>query len=458
MIFQNLDSCGSPSPMPDEHLFPDWLNFDQYTSKLDQTLLKYFQDLFQNLDNSDKSNKAILSIWKTLIHNRRLLIPRHPDGLETMTQTYLWLTTSCIVLTAALLEAIEQYCQEGEGNHRVEQIKEHLQTLQECDRSSQHYRRACQYLRGHLEKLLNPTQQQAQAVVQTNLQPLIQTVHRLPRIALFQPGQPDLATSLTRWIKSYQVWRIRDLRIPDTDAPLSLNDPLSFDHSDGGERLDQIPDGAQRLWSAPTLDNLMNGDLIDELMRNQVSKQATFIEQYINSDPDGHLKANFPKGHENCHYQLLAQRLILKEPPDTIKAIAQQFGIEYTKLYSVITGKDRMSLYNLLPALLIDAYPQPEALQQAILDDFQQNLESCHVKNYPECHAQFLAVRRLKLFVVKPRSFAEIAAELQQNYGYNKLTAGQIETHWYKKCLHRIGQVIRGLSEQEEVKLSGGKS
>lgn len=444
--------------MPNEQFYPDWLDSDQYiTSEHDQKLLLYFQALFQHLDNAERRNNAILGIWKALLHHRRLLISKHPDGLETMTQTYLWLTASCIVLTASLIEATHQYCQQVNSD-RVEQIKKHLKEMQESDSASQDYRRACQYLRLHLEKLLDTSQPHEQAVDQPNLQPIIQVVRRVPRIALFQPGKPDLTTSLTRWIKGYQVWRIRDLRKPDADAPASLNTPLGFADPEAGERLDQIPNGAQNIWSAPSLDDLMKGNLIDELMHDQVQQQAAFIEQYINTDPDERLKANFPNGYRGCHYQLLAQRLYLKEPPDTIREIAEEFEIDYNKLYAVVAGKERMSLYNLLPALLIDAYFQPEALQKAIQADIHQVLRKCHVRNYPKCHAQFLAMHRLRLFTPMPRSFEDITAELKQNYGYNRLTAAQIEAHWHNRCLHRVGQLIQALNEQSEAKFFGGQS
>lgn len=158
-----------------------------------------------------------------------------------------------------------------------------------------------------------------------------------------------LGTAFVAWSEQN---RIEKLRTPVQMIAADLNPISEFDQPEKEDPLTLKPDGTQTLNSAPSLDELINGNLINQLMDTQKQQKAKLIEHYINTDPDGHLKANFPIGYPNCHYQLLAQRLILKEPPDRVQVIANEFGIRYSKLHEVVTGKDPMSLYNLILALL----------------------------------------------------------------------------------------------------------
>lgn len=145
----------------------------------------------------------------------------------------------------------------------------------------------------------------------------------------FQPRHPSLQQSLVNWINGYLKWRIVDLYGKDNQNVTSLDRPIR--NSDGDEitLLDLLPDS--------TLTNL-SLDLLDikilQLQEGERQRLGQRVKQAIIQDTQGTLSACHPRKYPNCHCQLLAQRLLLQEPPGKIADIARELDINNQTLYS----------------------------------------------------------------------------------------------------------------------------
>jgi hypothetical protein len=162
-------------------------------------------------------------------------------------------------------------------------------------------------------------------------------------IQTFEPTQASLTQSLTTWInlKLRLKYAVRELHSPDgsTTEPKtaktafkqqSQKQPLSLDAPVGTEGsssfVDQLPDpNPATLWE---LEEAIQ-QAQEQQQRTQIGTQLT---HYINTDPENRLKTCHPQAHPDCHCQMLSQRLLLKQPPDRLAAIAREFNINYHTL------------------------------------------------------------------------------------------------------------------------------
>jgi hypothetical protein len=164
-------------------------------------------------------------------------------------------------------------------------------------------------------------------------------------IKTFQPQSPSLEKSLTNWInlKLRLTYEVRELHAPPRSRaqgppksakadflrqaqkpPLSLDAPVGIEGSPSFG--DYLPaDGPCTL-----------SDLEDAIRREQEQQTAQRIglqiQRYIETDPDEKLRQCHPQAYPDCHCQMLSLRLLLKQPPDRMVAIAREFNINYHTL------------------------------------------------------------------------------------------------------------------------------
>ncbi|MEG3929541.1 hypothetical protein [Microcoleus sp. D3_18a_C4] len=72
---------------------------------------------------------------------------------------------------------------------------------------------------------------------------------------------------------------------------------------------------------------------IEQLIEQEQSKNKQRIGrklwQYIEDDPDGKLRNSYPDNKPEANCQVLARRLLLKDPPDKFSVIAKELNINY---------------------------------------------------------------------------------------------------------------------------------
>ncbi|MEC4802862.1 MAG: hypothetical protein SAJ12_11885 [Jaaginema sp. PMC 1079.18] len=164
-------------------------------------------------------------------------------------------------------------------------------------------------------------------------------LHLVTEIHDFVPQHPSLVQSLTAWINGklrlkyrvrelYNSERDRLLKTPQAEfraqsrkAPLSLDKPIANTGNETfGDRL-AVPS----LW-----------EVREQLERDRLSQKHNRIgrqlQAYIAQDPEGKLQQCHPGQYPDCHCQILSQRLLLKNPPDKLAQIAQDFKINYHTL------------------------------------------------------------------------------------------------------------------------------
>ena len=148
-------------------------------------------------------------------------------------------------------------------------------------------------------------------------------------IESFSPSNNSISQSLIKWINGYLYWRIKDLYLRDAKKNLvSLDAPIGKD-TEGKTFLDTI--------SETSLNNV-NLSLLDvEIARGQKKikeRIGSQLELCIEKDPKDRLKNSYPRNSSKCNCQLLALRLLIKEPPEKISQIAKELEVKYTTVNS----------------------------------------------------------------------------------------------------------------------------
>ncbi|MEG4484005.1 hypothetical protein [Microcoleus sp. D2_18a_B4] len=69
--------------------------------------------------------------------------------------------------------------------------------------------------------------------------------------------------------------------------------------------------------------------LIDEEQAKNQQRIGRKLWQYIEDDPDGKLRNSYPDNKPEANCQVLARRLLLKDPPDKFSVIAKELNINY---------------------------------------------------------------------------------------------------------------------------------
>lgn len=511
----------------------------------DLQLLRYLEEYHQHPNGSKEQNHFFSRIMAILLPTILLRVgdsPRVQKALgEALSKTYDWLCREILVLTPALLSTCEEYCQNNDSE-RSKKLRKHLDIIQEYDpdnvnpASSKKYRKAQNDLRKNIENILEEKSEEDKHA-KALFNPVIRKGE--PRLKYFTCHSPDrIAERLAKWITSHLKYRIWEVSPPQTN--LSLNVPLG-DNAGSTTPVDHVTEESRQ--EAPKIEELFQTDfmlgalaereeactltnaltssssneILDHLHVNGYSNckrrilaqrlllknppdnleeiaeeykipfkafyqalptffevienlyielgiesqlpwstdpflRGDLIRGYILADPDGWLVHPINQDRPNLTWQTVAQRLCLQEAKTTVVEIAREFDVPVSQLYQPINGAgQRPGLLDRLAGSLIEYYPQPARLRQVIAQDTQHLLRNCHVRNHPLCNAQFLAQRRLRI-LGSVQSFEDIVKELDQQG--SRLKPKRIEDHWYEKCLHCIGRVIRKLDNSSR----GGES
>ncbi|PSB40853.1 hypothetical protein [Chamaesiphon polymorphus] len=143
----------------------------------------------------------------------------------------------------------------------------------------------------------------------------------------FRASTNSLEHDLVKWINGYLYWRIRDIY---TTSALPDRQHLSLDEeifNQGETYLDLLSESG---FGDLTLDNL--NAHIASLQQQEHREIAARIEAWIQLDPERQLQSCYPKGRSNCNCQLLGDRIIVKDPPDSLTALAKELDIPYQTL------------------------------------------------------------------------------------------------------------------------------
>jgi hypothetical protein len=142
----------------------------------------------------------------------------------------------------------------------------------------------------------------------------------------FEASSSSIQESLVRWINAYLKWRIRDLYISDDRYDSKRIYPTINDEGDALDPIDKLPD--------PTFSLNLLDLKIAHIQETKRQRQGNAIEHYIRQDPDNILTNCHLRKDVRCNCQLLAIRLLLQEPPQTIAEISREFNFNNQTLYS----------------------------------------------------------------------------------------------------------------------------
>lgn len=142
----------------------------------------------------------------------------------------------------------------------------------------------------------------------------------------FQSSTDSLTQDLVKWINGYLYWRIHDIynSNPNRMQQLSLDQTV---FEDGLTYLDLLSETG-------FID--LNFNLLNEhIQLLQAQEQQTItaqMEAWIQADPQQQLQSCYPRHQNHCHCQILSDRMIVKEPPDSLTEIAKDLDIPYQTL------------------------------------------------------------------------------------------------------------------------------
>ncbi len=152
----------------------------------------------------------------------------------------------------------------------------------------------------------------------------------------FKPRTDSIRRDLVRWINGYLYWRIRDGASRDSYPNLSLDQ--SIGNEDGDEFsswLDRVTASGEIVGKGFTSLAFSGLDAhIEKLQAESIQKTGLNLECYIEQDPDRRLQKSHLRQIPECNSQMLAQRLLLKHPPDKLTDIAREFNANYQTLNS----------------------------------------------------------------------------------------------------------------------------
>ncbi|NJK99901.1 MAG: hypothetical protein HC838_05155 [Spirulinaceae cyanobacterium RM2_2_10] len=227
-------------------------------------------------------------------------------------------------------------------DEQAEQLRQWLATVQQQPRTSLAWRRAMHHLLLTIQQLPGLARSSHPDYGEVLDDVLLRLADE---IGEFVPQGDSLTQSLTHWLnlKLRLKYAVRDLHQPPRSRrraqqrtaqrefaeqarqpPLSLDAPLTDDSSESfADRL--LADLPRNFWELQAQ--------IAQAQQQQATEQVgQAVQRYIETDPDGRLRASHPQAHPDCHSQMLSQRLLLKQPPDKLVMIARDCNINYHTL------------------------------------------------------------------------------------------------------------------------------
>jgi hypothetical protein len=142
----------------------------------------------------------------------------------------------------------------------------------------------------------------------------------------FRSSTDSLESDLVKWLNGYLYWRIHDIyhASGDRQSPLSL-DANIFEN--GETYLDLLSESGFIEFDLNTLN-----EHIRLLQQQEHQRIASQIELWIQRDPDRQLQSCYVRDRECCNCQMLGYRIVVKDPPDSLTAIARDLNIPYQTL------------------------------------------------------------------------------------------------------------------------------
>jgi hypothetical protein len=230
----------------------------------------------------------------------------------------------------------------------------------------------------------------------------------------FSPRSQSVSEDLMHWVNGYLRWRVQDLYSSGTQGPetIELDKPIMDREGNQTTRGDITADPSRGGMSI--LDQW-----IEEIQKDEQEHISQRIGEYIRNDPHEILKKCHPKKYPECNCQELVIRIHLHDPPETIRAIANQFDIDEQTLYS----HWRKKCLALLQIIALRFDPQVQAYVQQDPDNY---LNACCIEGLEICSCRELS--ELFLLSKQPETMKAIARTL--NVKESTLTK-----HWQEKCL-----------------------
>lgn len=136
----------------------------------------------------------------------------------------------------------------------------------------------------------------------------------------------SLENDLVKWINGYLKWRIYDLYFPQKSHPQEHSLDATIPDSDT-TYLDLLSEEGFIETSLGSLDKY-----IENIQQLETQKLGREMEAWIADDPEDELKQCFPKNYPDCNCQILSEKLLLQDPPDSLTRIAQEAQIPYQTL------------------------------------------------------------------------------------------------------------------------------
>jgi hypothetical protein len=389
---------------------PEWINdyqpeegLDDEEKKLDNKLYNLFKELYAQPDNITKQKRTINKIWTFLINNHLLIDLSHQkfnhlfrkDSLlepnDIYSKAYEWISEASIIINSELLTVLNSYCNNNKNEATIK-LSTHIFNLNTHKINSKEHKKEQNDIRSCIKELSNK-EGNNDFIKESNIH-----FYKVPRIWLFRPESSRITHHLRSWINQFIKWRIKDLyRHTGKEIIESLDTPQFRDNKSGENRIDYTPDGSQMLAKCPTMQELTNGDLFNTISRNEEKEIRLKLRRYLEDDPYKLLASRYIKGYPECTYKILVDRRILKEPPDSRKDIADEFGIEYQNFASAELLRN---FYPTIASIRIEIGYHSVALKQAIIDDTDGELRKCKkvVKRKVVYDAQLLAQKLLPAF------------------------------------------------------------
>lgn len=192
---------------------------------------------------------------------------------------------------------------------------------------------------------------------------------------------------------------------------------------------------------------------------------------YLENDPDNFFKDEYCKDREGnpcleCNNHLILKITLLEDIKNSIiinqaqvkiwfcrlKTLAEKFNVSEGTLNSRLQHPKRPhTIQNYALGFGIsygidERFINISKLKQVIENDHDRFLRNDYLRNHKLCHSQWLAQKRLPYFVEVTTEFNELVTLLaQQNEKYYRLQPEQIENHWFKHTLPRLGQLAARL-------------
>lgn len=144
----------------------------------------------------------------------------------------------------------------------------------------------------------------------------------------FEPRFPSWEKSLVAWLNGYLRWRIGDLYRRDwrqLKKQVSLDAPTCFDINPT-TYLEQL---SETKPSLSVLEHYIEAGQI----RERYERVHSF-RKYLEADPDKIFRQCHPRKAPHCNCQVLAKRLLLKEPSARLSTLARVYNVNYQTLNS----------------------------------------------------------------------------------------------------------------------------